>query len=338
MRTMAIRKLRLIRCFIVLPLLVAGVAFAQQQQQQWHPQSVSPTQSQPQSQTQSQPQLLPRVNAPKPGLQIQPGDLVNVHVYDTPEFEQNVRVSEAGDVQLILLGEVHIAGLTPAEAAQKVQDLLITTNVMLHPAVTMAVTTYETELVSVTGEVNKPGVQQITTPRSAIDLIALSGGLTDLADRNILIRRKGSPANQATFFFSNNPQDALRNDVTVYPGDTIIVPRVGIVYVLGDVGKPGGYPMDQPDSEMTALKAIALAGATNHTAVPSNARLIHKTVDGQVEETKLNFAAIQKGKAPDVVLDPGDVIYIPFSYVKNALTLGSSSVLSAVAGAAIYTH
>ena len=332
------QRLRDIRRVLLLPLLASGLAFAQQPVYLGtEPQPATPPPAPAAAQTAPANGigLVPRGYT---GVQIFAGDTVNVHVYDTPEFEENVRVSESGDIQLPLLGPVHVASLTPAQAARAVEDLLVAKNLMKHPSVVVSVTGYETELVSVNGEVNHPGGVQITTPRSAIDLITLSGGLTDLADRNILIRRKGSATDVVAFFDSNDPREAIHNDVLVYPGDTVIVPRVGLVYVLGDVGRPGGYPIDQPDSQMTLSKAVALAGSTNHTATPSNARLVHRSSDGGVMETKVNFSAIQKGKIPDIVMEPGDVLYIPFSYVKNALTLGSSSVLSAVAGAAIYSH
>lgn len=305
MRTMAIGKPGLIRSLALLSFLLAAFGYAQ-----------SPA-----------------------GLRIAPGDTINVHVYDTPEFEQNVRVSQSGDVELLLIGKLHFASLTPVEAARLVETTLVSKGIMKIPSVQITVTGYETELVAVTGEVNKPGPQQITASRSAIDMIALSGGLLSTADRhNITVRHRGSPDNVTTFYFSNDPKEALQNDVTVEPGDTIIVPRVGIVYVLGDVGRPGGFPIDQPDSRMSALKAVALAGSTNHTATPSNARLIRRTADGGFTESKLNFSRIQKGKDPDITLMPGDVLYIPFSYVKNALALGSSTVLSTAAQAAIYNH
>ena len=269
-------------------------------------------------------------------LRIGPGDLVNVHVYDTPEMDATVRVSEQGDVHLALIGDVHLAALTPQEAAREIERVLIDRKLMKYPSAVVNVTSYETENVSVTGEVNKPGAFQVTAARSVIDIISLSGGLTSLADRHILVRRKGT-RDAVPFFFSNDPVEALRNDVTVEPGDTVIVPRVGMVYVLGDVGRPGGFPIDQPDSRMTVLKAIALAGATNHSASPAKARLVRKTPDGY-QDIALQVSDIQKGKAPDVQLLPNDVLYIPFSYLKNAVALGSSAILSSATTAAIYAH
>jgi polysaccharide export outer membrane protein len=304
MRTMAIKKPGLI-CSLILPFaLIGNFSYAQQ-----------------------------------PALRIAPGDVLDIRLYDTPEMEQTPRVAVSGDVELALIGKVHVATLTPAEAARAIEDALVAKNIMKHPSVTIIVTAYEAELVAVAGEVNHPGPIQITAPRSAIDLITLSGGLTDLADRHKILIRHKNPADSPTiFFFSNDPNEALQNDVMVQPGDTIVVPRCGIVYVLGDVGRPGGFPIDQPDSRMSALKAVTLAGATNHTATPSKARLIRRTAEGGYQEVKVNFSRIQKGTDPDIPLVAGDVLYIPFSYVKNALALGSSSLVTTAAQAAIYTH
>lgn len=268
-------------------------------------------------------------------LKLGPGDVVDVHLYDTPEMEQIVRVSDLGNIQLSLIGEVHVGSLTAAEAAREIERILIAKNLMKYPSVTVTVNTYETENVSVSGQVNSPGAVQVTTPRSAIDLITLSGGLTDFADRHIVVRRKGEGADLIHFYYSNDPLEAIKNDVQVNPGDTIIVPKVGIVYVLGDVGRPGGFPISSPDSRMTVLDAVALAGATNHTASPAKARLIRRTPDGY-QDIQLELSKMQKGKAPDMDMRPGDVIYVPFSYVKNALALGSSGIVASAVGATIY--
>jgi len=275
-------------------------------------------------------------------VRIGPGDVLNIHVYDTPDLEQTVRVTDSGDVELVLIGIVHVGSLTPTEAAHKIEDSLIAKNVMKYPSVTVNVASYETENVSVVGEVKSPGPVPTTTPRSALDIISLSGGLTDLADRqNIMIRHKAQPgekAEVAVFKFSNDPQQAIVNDVLVQPGDTVIVPRVGVVYVLGDVARPGGFPIDTPDSQMTILQAVALAGATNHSASPGKARLIRKNADGSYQDIPVQVSNMQKGKAKDIPMMPNDILYIPFSYWKNTLALGAPAILSGAAAAEIYTH
>ena len=132
------------------------------------------------------------------------------------------------------------------------------------------------------------------------------------------------------------PPPALSDDPLVYPGDTVVVPRVAIVYVLGDVLKPGGYPINTNNSQMTALEAIALAGYANHTAAVGKSKLVRTTPAGATE-IDLPINEMQKGKKPDVAVVADDVIYVPFSFVRN-LGISGQGILASATSAIIYTH
>jgi polysaccharide export outer membrane protein len=93
--------------------------------------------------------------------------------------------------------------------------------------------------------------------------------------------------------------------------------------------------MQNNHSHLTVLQAVALAGGTAPSAVPSHARLIRKAPEGGFQEIALNFSAMQKGKLPDLVLEPDDVIYMPFSYLRNIAST-SSGIVASAAGAAVY--
>lgn len=268
-------------------------------------------------------------------LLIGPGDQLHIQVFETPDLEQHPRVTDAGEVPLMLIGNVRVVGLTPAEAATKIQEDLIAGNFMRHPQVTVTVDQYATQSVTVLGQVKLPGTFPITAPRSIFDMIALAGGLTDVADRSITIERKGDPAQKTNFFFSNNAANAIDNTVLVYPGDKVLVPKAGLVYVLGDVKTPGGYVMNNNNSQLTVLQVVAAAGGTNHSAVPSRARLIRKDGAAGYADTPLPLSAMQKGKQSDIPLRPGDIVYVPFSYLRN-LAVESSGVVAAATGASIY--
>jgi polysaccharide export outer membrane protein len=194
---------------------------------------------------------------------------------------------------------------------------------------------YATQTVSVLGQVNTPGAYPISTPRSVLSVIALAGGLTTSADFHITIQRLDASQPPVSYTFSNDPHAAIAQSVQVFPGDTIIVPKAGIAYVLGDVGRPGGFVMQNNRSQLTALQAVALAGGTLHSAVPAHAKLIRTLPEGGYHEIALNFSAIQKGKQSDILLEPDDVIYIPFSYLRNIASTSSGIVASAT-GAAVY--
>jgi polysaccharide biosynthesis/export protein len=269
-------------------------------------------------------------------LLIGPGDLLHLQVYDTPEMEQRARVTDAGTIPFNFLGSVSVSGMTPEQAAGQIQHRLVAAGVMLHPQVTVRVEAYATQNASVMGQVIKPGIYEIDTARKVVEVLALAGGLTDLADRHITIQRFGPAKQKVEYYYSNAAQTALSDDPMVYPGDTVIVPKAPVVYVLGDVSKPGGYPMSTNNSRMTVLQAIALAGYANHTAAVGKSRLVRETATG-VEEINLEVSAIQKGKKPDVALLPDDVVYIPFSFMRN-IGVNGQGILASAASAAIYIH
>jgi polysaccharide export outer membrane protein len=106
------------------------------------------------------------------------------------------------------------------------------------------------------------------------------------------------------------------------------------VYALGDVRSPGGYTMTNNEGKISVLELVARAGGTNHTAVPSHARLIRKSDAGYVE-LSLPLSAMQKGKHADLDLQADDIVYVPFSYLRNFATDASGLVASA-SSAAIY--
>jgi len=274
--------------------------------------------------------------AQKESLLIGPGDALHIQVYDTPEMEQRARVTDAGEIPVSFLGNVKVVHMTPGQAGTEIEQRLIAANIMLHPQVTVRVDAYATQNASVMGQVVKPGPYEIDTRRKVIDVLALAGGLTDIADRHITIERFGDPNKKVEYYYSNVAGTALEDDPMVYPGDTVVVPKAAVVYVLGDVLKPGGYPISTNNSKMTVLQAISVAGYANHSAAVGKSKLVRKTATG-VEQIDLPVGAMQKGKAPDVALLPDDVVYVPFSFLRNVAVNGSS-ILASATSAAIYIH
>ena len=268
-------------------------------------------------------------------LLIGPGDLVYVEVFDTPAMAQEVRVTDAGTVPLEFLGDVKLAGETPAAAAKIIERALVDKKIMRQPQVTVRVEESAIRDVSVLGQVQNPGAYPITAAQPVLKVISLAGGLTSMADRNIAIERHGDPSQRIQYYVANDLEKTPVANVMVYPGDIVVVPKAAIVYVMGDVVRPGGYTFTTNNSHLTALQAIAMAGSANKTAVQSRARLIRKTPEGQ-QEIKVQLADIEKGKQPDLVLQPDDILYVPFSWLKN-VALSASSIAASTSGAAIYT-
>jgi polysaccharide export outer membrane protein len=270
----------------------------------------------------------------KESLLIGPGDILHVQVFDTPEMDQHVRVTDAGTISLMFIGSIKVVGMTPTDASQVIAQQLIDKQYMRSPQVTVVVDQFTTQNISVLGEVQQPGVFPVPTPVSILKVLSLAGGLTQGADRNITIERHSNANEKVNYFLSNTSNSALTDSVLVYPGDTVLVPKAGIIYVLGDVNRPGGYPMSTNNSEMTVLQAVAMAGSTAKTAVPSKVRLIRKTPNGS-QDIRLSLPALENGSQPDMALKADDIIFVPFSWMKN-VALSSGTIAASAAGASIY--
>jgi len=261
--------------------------------------------------------------------------VLHVIVYDTPELEQHARVTDKGELPLVMGGDVHVEGLTPAQAAHRIEEALKDGQFINHPRVTVVVEEYATQKVYILGEVKAPGAFSIDTPRSVLDVLSMAGGLTVAADRKILIQRRGTKV-KVPYFLSNQADVALDTSVKVDPGDSIYVPKAGIVYILGDVGRPGGYAMTNNDGQVTVLQLVAHAGGTNHSAVPSHAKLIRKTGNSYVEEA-LPLSAMQKGNRADFPLMADDIIWVPFSYLRGWAMQGGS-IVGQIGSASVYRY
>jgi polysaccharide export outer membrane protein len=277
--------------------------------------------------TESQPSAAPE------SLLIGPGDLLRITVLREPELEQHLRVLDSGEIVLSLAGKVSVQGLTPAQAAARIAAQYRDGNFLLHPEASVFVEEYATQAVTILGQVVHPGSVRLTAPRTLIDVISLAGGLTPDADRHIVLERGGKDGERIHTFLSNRAEDALNADILVRPGDTILVPKAGIVYVLGDVAHPGGYVM-QNDSQLTVLQAIALAAGTSKTASEKRVRLV-RSVDGLSHSIDLPLRDMERGRAPDVPLCANDILYVPFSLAKN-LSLGIANITAAASSALIY--
>jgi len=267
-------------------------------------------------------------------LKIAPGDLLHITVFDVPEMTQEVRVGANGKAQLALIGDIALAGMTGQEAAETIARELRNQKLLLSPQVNVLVKEFATQGVSVSGEVQHPGVYQVLGSRTLLDLISMAGGLTNLADTRITVQRRGAAEEKVTVKLkTDDPEASLANNVQIYPGDLILVPRAGIVYVLGDVNRPGGFVM-QDSGKITLLQVLAQAGGASRTASLNKAVLMRKNTQGYVS-TKLQVGRIERGQDPDLELHANDILFVPNNRLKNVLS-GTQGVASAIGSASIY--
>jgi len=270
-------------------------------------------------------------------LRIEPGDLLSVNVYDTPELSNSYRVDLAGDVTLPLCGKVNVRGLTLSEAATRLEAVLKDRQILNQPQVTLDVQQYAGQYVTVIGEVVNPGRVSLIAPAMLGEILAQAGGVTPLAGARIKIRRgtdDTAPEQEVPYSRSQGTRAAA--SILVRPGDTVIVPRAGIVYILGAVGRPGGYMM-QEDGKLNIAEALALSGGMTIQAKTSGLRVIRRNPDGTVLDFPLSYDAITKGTQTPLALQAQDIVYVPTSKIKATLT-NTQTIIGAAASSVIITH
>jgi polysaccharide export outer membrane protein len=253
------------------------------------------------------------------------GDLIEISVFGVPDLSTKVRISGSGDVYLPLIDYVHLADLTTDEAQELIQKRLEDGGFVRGPHVSIFVDESASQAITLVGEVTRPGAYPAIGERRLFDLISAAGGLTDKAGRNVTIEHRGDPGQKVEVQLSSNLTEDTQNNVDVFPGDTIIVSRAGIVYVVGDVQRPSGFRIE--DNTITVLKALALAGGGTRTSSLGKTRILRQTPNG-TQEIPVDLKKILYAKAPDMALIKGDVLFIPGSAAKTAAYRGAEAALA----------
>lgn len=273
------------------------------------------------------------VDSPR-DLLIGAGDLLEVSLYGMPDFKTDVRVNSGGEISLPMIGTVPVAGLSVEQAETLIAHKLTEKNLFNDPHVTVFEKEYATQGISMLGEVQKPGIYPLLGSRKLYDALSAAGGTTPKAGRYVLITRRNDPQHSVRVPLLTGAPESMENNVIVEPGDTVLVSKAGVVYVVGDVHQPGGFVMEN-GNEITVLKAIALAQGTNPNAKLDSARLIRKTPEGP-QDVPLSLTKIMAAKAPDPQLQADDVVFVPNSAGKSAAKRGAETILQMATGIAIW--
>lgn len=280
-----------------------------------------------------------RSTAPaSPSLPISFGDLIQVNVFDSPDLSTSLRVDSKGDVELPLGGAIKVNGLTAAEASAAIASRLKNAGILLDPHVTVLILEYQSQGVTITGEVRSPGVYPLLGNRTVMDLIAMAGGLNENAGRVASVFHRGNP-NEIRQIQLNvsvqTPSSIAASDFELLPGDTISVSRSGVVYVIGDVGRPGGFLVEHND-RLSVMQALALAQGANQTASLHGARLMRKNENGEHFVIEFDLKKVLEGHASDILLADGDVLYVPVSNKKVYGLRAIEAMIGVATGLAIY--
>jgi len=245
------------------------------------------------------------------GIRLGSGDLIEVNVYDVPELNTKTRVNDTGDIDLPLVNDVHVQGLTVNEAEKAIEQRLDHGGFVRNPHVQLFVSEYMSDGTSVLGEVARPGVYPVLGEQRLFNVLSSAGGLSDRAGKSITVTHSVEPDKPITVAISRNLEDHPESNVRVFPGDTIMVRRADVVYVVGDVARPSGFLMDN-GGKLSVLQAIALAGGTTSTAKLTGARIIRKGPEG-VTEVPVSLKKLLQAKSGDIPLQADDILFVPAS-------------------------
>ncbi len=253
-----------------------------------------------------------------PNTEIAPGDLIDVVIFDTPDLSGRFRVNSKGDILLPLTGSLHVAGQTVEQITDAISQRYKDDQILVNPQITVFIAEFARRYITLTGEVRSPGVYSILAPRTLTDVLAMAGGLSENASRTVSVVHAADPTNILHVTLNVGPQTVESIDqgrTKIMPGDQIFVARSGIVYLVGDLTRPGGYQVEH-NNRLTLLEAVALAGGPTKTAKLGSARLIRRAPTGR-EELTVNLQKVLYGGGPDILLTDGDILYVPISLRKQ---------------------
>jgi polysaccharide export outer membrane protein len=295
------------------------------------------------------------------GYVLGPDDEIMIRGIEAPEIsnkpdkpDKPVLIGTNGNITLPLIGRVKAGGLTveqlEAELTARFKEFI------QEPQISVTVTEFRSQPVSVFGAVTKPGVVQLRGRQTLYEVLSMAGGPRETAGSILTVTRsresgeiplpnvKVDPGGQ----FSTaelNVQEILEGknsaaNIEIRPNDIISISEgsSNMVYVVGDVQRGGAFTLGGQRS-VSVLRALALAGGLGRTAKADKARIVRKVAgEPKLREIAINIQQILSGKAEDIGLGPDDVLVIPTSSRKTFTTTYLPATVSAVAGAAIYHY
>lgn len=258
-----------------------------------------------------------------------PDDLVQVTIYNIPEQDERMtprmvilRVSQQGVIVVPMLGEINVKGMTTGDLDRELRRRYA--KFIRNPQVGVMITEYR-QRVSVMGAVQKPGVFELTGPKTVMDMLAAAGGVTERAGNQVHVYRQDAQGDRQNFVvdlmvlantagvIGDGGNNAPIN-LPLQAGDVINVPQAGMFFVDGAVGKPGSYPLGR---HYTLTQALATAGGVNQELADYGAvAIMRRRGPSETETISINLETVNAGRAADPQVQPDDVILVPMSGFK----------------------
>jgi polysaccharide export outer membrane protein len=283
-----------------------------------------------------------------------PGDQITLIVSGLEEEykEKLFRIDATGDVTLPLVGRIHASGLSTAALEADLQVRF--TAFLKDPRIVVSIASFGSQPVSVLGAVRNPGIIQLQGRKTLFEVLSMAGGLQpeagyvaqvtrSLTNGSIPTPNVRTDASAQVGIASIPLKDIINlpnaaENIEIRPGDTISVPKTGIVYVVGSVSKPGGYPLNENES-LSALQVLALAEGLQATAAASKARILRSVPGTSTRtETSVNLDRLIAGKKPDEQLRADDILFVPGSKAKKAGLRTIDAIVNAATYSTVYLH
>ncbi|HET9783899.1 MAG TPA: polysaccharide biosynthesis/export family protein [Terriglobales bacterium] len=275
--------------------------------------------------------------APPPAAaqRLAPGDEITVSVYQAPELATTARLEPDGSFTMPAAGRVLLAGQTAAGAAALLAERL-GEHYLQHPQVEVTVREFAAEPVTVMGAVQHPGVYSARLYPDLAAMLAAAGGVEPHGGDHITLERDGRVAASESVDAWENQGGAAA--LPLQAGDRIRVTPAATVYVGGDVAHPGAFPL--PTHGLTLLQALILAGGIDPHSQSGHTRIVRRLPGGAMQTRWIDAGRVLRAQAPDPLLQPFDLVYVPSSAARRALaeTLHTLAVTSSaiVSGVVIW--
>ena len=260
------------------------------------------------------------------------GDLINVRLFSSADYYSTGRISKDGTIQLPLIGSTKLAGMTIVDAELMVANKLRTAEFYQKPEIIITLAEpVVTQTVTFAGELH--GMIPVSgKQRSLVEVIASAGGFPPTASHVVSIIRPGVDQ-PITVDLGHTPEEMARADIEVKAHDTIFIERSGVVYIIGAFRSTGAIPI--ANGTMTLMQIAALAGGPLFTGKYDDMRII-RTTGTQRSVVTIDVKKVLYGKAPDPIMQAGDIIFLPNSAWKTAISAGGIGVLFSVVSLLVF--
>jgi len=217
------------------------------------------------------------------------GDVLRITVYGQPDLTTEARVGENGNITFPLIGEVKLAGTTPAQGEAEIAKRLSKGGFILEPFVSLNVVQYRGQKISVLGRVNRPGQFTLEKISRVTDALALAGGIiADGADTVTLVRtRDGNPEYRDIDVIALFKPGGETSNELVQDGDIINVARQPMFYIYGEVQRPGAFRLEQ---NMSVVQALSMGGGVTARGTQNGIKILRRDANGMMQQLDTQLA------------------------------------------------